>query len=51
LKGEVPEQYPFVGPIYDQQGKLVKAKGEVMNDEELLSMMFFVDNVVGEIPK
>jgi len=51
LKGAVPEQYPFVGPIYDQQGKLVKAKGEVMNDEELLSMMFFVDNVVGEIPK
>ncbi len=50
LKHEVPEQYPFVGPIYDQNGNLVKAEGEVMTDEELLSMNFFVDNVVGEIP-
>ncbi|AIG97765.1 MAG: hypothetical protein XD40_1602 [Archaeoglobus fulgidus] len=50
LNGEVPEQYPFVGPIYDQQGNLVKAEGEVMTDKELLSMNFFVDNVVGEIP-
>ncbi len=50
IKHEVPEQYPFVGPIYDQNGKLVKAEGEVMSDEELLSMNFFVDNVVGEIP-
>ncbi len=50
LKHEVPEQYPFVGPIYDQNGNLIKAEGEVMTDEELLSMSFFVDNVVGEIP-
>jgi len=50
INGEVPEQYPFVGPIHDQQGNLVKAEGEVMTDEELLSMSFFVDNVVGEIP-
>lgn len=50
LKHEFPEQYPFVGPIYDQNGNLVKAEGEVMTDEELLSMSFFVDNVVGEIP-
>lgn len=50
LSGEVAEQYPFVGPIYDQQGNLVKAEGEVMTDEELLSMNFFVNNVVGEIP-
>lgn len=49
LNNEVPEQYPFIGPIYDQEGKLVKAEG-VMSDEELLSMNFFVDNVVGEIP-
>jgi basic membrane protein A len=51
LKGEVPEQYPFVGPIVDQNGNVVKAEGEVMTDEELLSMNFFVDNVVGEIPQ
>lgn len=50
LSGDVPKQYPFVGPIYDQQGNLVKAEGEVMSDDELLSMNFFVDNVVGEIP-
>jgi basic membrane protein A len=29
----------------------VKAEGEVMTDDELLSMNFFVDNVVGEIPE
>ncbi len=51
IKGEVPEQYPFVGPIYNQKRELVRAEGEVMSDEELLSMNFFVDNVVGEIPK
>ncbi len=50
LNHEVPDQYPFVGPIYDQQGNLVKAEGEVMTDDELLSMNYFVDNVVGEIP-
>lgn len=51
IKGDVPEQYPFVGPIKDQSGKVIKAEGEVMTDEELLSMNFFVDNVVGEIPQ
>ncbi len=50
LNKEVPEQYPFVGPIYDQNGKLIKKEGEVMSDKDLLSMSFFVDNVVGEIP-
>ena len=51
IKGDVPERYPFVGPIKDQSGKVIKAEGEVMTDEELLSMNFFVDNVVGEIPQ
>lgn len=50
LNKEVPEQYPFLGPIYNQKGELVKAESEVMSDEELLSMNFFIDNVVGRSP-
>ena len=42
---------PFTGPIYDQEGKLRVEKGKRMTDEELLSMNWFVDNVVGSIPK
>ncbi|HCZ05979.1 MAG: basic rane protein [Thermotogota bacterium] len=43
--------HPFTGPIYDQEGKLRIPAGEVASDEMLLSMDWFVDNVVGTIPK
>ncbi len=42
---------PFTGPIYDQSGKLRVEKGVRMSDDALLSMNWFVDNVVGSIPK
>lgn len=41
----------FEGPIYDQNGKLEVPAGKVMSDSELLSMQWFVDGVVGKIPK
>jgi basic membrane protein A and related proteins len=37
----------FVGPLSDNEGNLVVEEGKVMNDEELLSMMWLVDNVIG----
>ncbi|MCD6449212.1 MAG: BMP family ABC transporter substrate-binding protein [Thermotogaceae bacterium] len=42
---------PFTGPIYNQKGELMVKEGERMSDEELLSMDWFVDNIVGSIPK
>ncbi|MCD6442600.1 MAG: BMP family ABC transporter substrate-binding protein [Thermotogae bacterium] len=45
------EFHPFLGPVYDQEGKLRIKDGEIPSDSELLSMMWFVDNIVGTIPK
>jgi basic membrane protein A len=41
--------HPFQGPIYDQDGNLRYAEGEMASDEELLSMDWFVSNVVGRL--
>lgn len=43
--------HPFQGPIWDQNGNLRVKKGEVLTDQELLSMDWFVDNIIGSIPK
>ena len=43
--------HPFVGPVYDQDGVLRITEGEVPTDGELLSMDWFVNNVVGRIPR
>ena len=40
----------FTGPIYDQDGNLKVEEGQKLTDEEMLSMMWFVDGVIGEIP-
>ncbi|TCT16741.1 nucleoside-binding protein [Natranaerovirga pectinivora] len=39
----------FVGPIYDQEGNLKVEEGTVLTDEEMLSMGWFVEGVIGEI--
>lgn len=41
---------PFTGPIKDQAGKVQIPEGKAGTKAELLSIMYFVDNVVGEIP-
>ncbi len=41
----------FVGPIKDQDGKVKVEEGVKMTDEELLGFMWFVEGVVGTIPK
>jgi basic membrane protein A and related proteins len=41
---------PFRGPVVDQDGTERVAEGEEMTLEELLSMDFFVEGVIGDIP-
>ena len=42
---------PFAGPITDNEGKLVVAKGQAMTDEQILSMNFLVAGVQGKVAK
>ena len=41
----------FTGPIKGQDGKLILEDGKTFNDQELLSMNFFIEGVQGTIPK
>lgn len=41
----------FTGPIKDQSGTVRVAEGSKMTDEEMLAFDWFVEGVVGEIPK
>jgi len=41
---------PFTGPIKNQAGDVVIAEGQTASLDDLLSMDYFVDGVVGEIP-
>ncbi len=43
--------HPFTGPITDRSGKVIAKAGEVMNDEALLKMNYFVEGVEGDLPK
>jgi basic membrane protein A len=40
---------PFTGPITDNEGKAVAAKGEALTDEQILSMKFLVSGVQGKV--
>lgn len=42
---------PFTGPIKDNKGKLRIKKGAKASKGDLLSIMYYVDGVVGDIPK
>jgi len=42
---------PFTGPIMDNKGELRIKEGATASKDDLLSMMYYVDNVVGDIPK
>jgi simple sugar transport system substrate-binding protein len=43
--------HPFTGPVRDNDGKERLATGVVMSDEELLKMDYYVEGVVGKLPK
>ncbi len=42
--------HAFAGPINDQAGNEIVAAGEVMSDEQLLTMDFYVEGVQGSLP-
>ena len=42
---------PFVGPISDNKGEVRIADGVMGSKGELLSIDYYVDNVVGDVPK
>jgi simple sugar transport system substrate-binding protein len=42
---------PFIGPIKDQEGKLRIEAGRRASHEELWTMDWFVDNIIGKIPR
>lgn len=41
--------FVFEGPIMNQAGEVAVAEGEKMNDGDMLGMMWFVENVIGNI--
>lgn len=43
--------YVFQGPIKDQSGQVKVAEGQKMTMEEILSFDWFVEGVIGQIPK
>jgi basic membrane protein A and related proteins len=42
---------PFAGPLQDNEGRTVIAKGQALADEQILNMNFLVAGVQGRIPK
>jgi simple sugar transport system substrate-binding protein len=43
--------HPFQGPIKDQSGKEIVAAGKHLSDKELLGMNYYVEGVLGSVPK
>ncbi|MEH6450823.1 MAG: BMP family ABC transporter substrate-binding protein [Oleispira sp.] len=43
--------HPFAGPIKNQQGELKVKAGEVLSQEGIASMDWYVEGIVGSIPK
>jgi simple sugar transport system substrate-binding protein len=40
---------PFMGPIADNEGKVVVPKGQALTDEQILGMNFLVSGVQGKV--
>lgn len=43
--------HPFEGPVVDRDGTVQVPEGETASDEHLLSMGYFVQGVIGDLPK
>jgi simple sugar transport system substrate-binding protein len=41
---------PFTGPIYDNEGNLKFVAGQRGTHDELWSINWYVDNIIGEVP-
>ena len=42
---------PFVGPIYDQDGSVVCGEYESLPPEEIITMSWLAENVIGHLPE
>ncbi len=42
---------PFAGPLYNQDGELVVAEGGTLDDGQLWGMNYFVQGIIGTMPK
>jgi len=42
---------PFAGPLADNEGRAVLAKGQALTDEQILGMNYLLSGVQGKIPK
>ena len=43
--------HPFAGPVRSQDGEVRVPAGQTMSDEELLRMDWYVEGVLGKLPK
>lgn len=43
--------HPFQGPVKKQDGKMAVEAGKTLTDNDLLSMKYYVEGVLGSIPK
>jgi basic membrane protein A and related proteins len=43
--------HPFTGPVKKQDGTIAVKSGKVMSDKELLNMTYYVQGILGSIPK
>jgi basic membrane protein A and related proteins len=43
--------HPFAGPVVEQGGKVRIPAGKIMSDDELGTMDYYVDGVVGQLPR
>ena len=44
------EYFAFTGPLYDNEGKLQLADGEVASDQHLNQMMYYVEGITAKVP-
>lgn len=44
------ELVAFVGPLEDNEGNVLLEEGEEFTQDELINMMFLLDNVIGNLP-
>jgi len=42
--------HPFTGPVVDQGGKTIVAEGEILTDDQLNQMNYYLQGVVSKIP-
>ena len=41
---------PFRGPLYDQNGRIMAQKGDALTPEQVMSMAWLNENIVGSLP-